>query len=354
MPHVSRPVVELGPLGPRAQPPVPELVFAADDQHRNVARRSRTTGLVQVARGAYVMPPRVDWKPWQCRIYLDTARCIAVARSLPAGAVVGGVHAALLHGLPTDSRPPTVTTLVPPGTYRDGGPAGVRAVARTVALDEVTTVHGVRVTTPLRTALDCAQLLDPYDSLPILDGYLRRAAVPDKFHRRASEQRLAAAHAELTALLEPLAGHRNIRRAREVVTYADGWSESILESRARRLALVLGLPRPYLQQRVAVRYETYFVDLWLRFQGGGFGIEADGFVKYDDPDALRKERRREARLRSVGVEFLRVDHSLVGPRMLTEFASALLPSLPRAVRTGGPPRTLLATPWERRVLRAGW
>ena len=52
------------------------------------------------------------------------------------------------------------------------------------AESEIHVVSGLLVTTPLRTALDCAFDLPVRESLPVIDAALRLVRRPDRFTRR--------------------------------------------------------------------------------------------------------------------------------------------------------------------------
>lgn len=99
------------------------------------------------------------------------ARATALAQLLPAGGVVGLLTAAWLYGAPADPDP--VDVLVP----HTAGPrpvvAGVREHRTSIPADDVTTLAGVPLTTPARTAADLARC-DDGRALPalrwLLDG----------------------------------------------------------------------------------------------------------------------------------------------------------------------------------------
>ena len=119
-----------------------------------------------------------------------------------------------------------------------------------------------------------------------------------------------------------LAGtHRvGIAGAARALALADGRAESPLETRGRLALLSAGLPRPELQ--VEIHDGAGFVgrvDAW--YEEVAVVVEFDGRVKYVDPrdgessgEVLWREKRREDRLRDVGVRVLRgVDEDLGVP-----------------------------------------
>jgi hypothetical protein len=103
-------------------------------------------------------------------------RARAVVRLLVPEAVLSGRSAAVLWGVELAAADEDVECTVPLAC-RSGAVRGVRVSRRTLPPDEVTRRNGVRVTTPLRTALDLARL-EPVDEAVIaLDRVLRAQLV---------------------------------------------------------------------------------------------------------------------------------------------------------------------------------
>ena len=118
---------------------------------------------------------------------------------------------------------------------------------RAHALDDAVTVGGIRVTNPIRTAVDCARTLDIDEALVIVNGVLDELARPVPWRRAAGDAAIAEVRARMVALLDAEPRTRGNARARLVLDIADGWAESPLESLLLRVLLLLGLPRPRLQ-----------------------------------------------------------------------------------------------------------
>ena len=95
-----------------------------------------------------------------------------------------------------------------------------------------------------------------------------------------------------------------IRKAREVIEFADGRAATPLESISRVAFREMGLPAPQLQVTL-IRDEwgnpKAIVDFyWEQFRVVG---EADGLLKYDDEDerlSLRAEKLRQEELEALG------------------------------------------------------
>src|SRR5579859_6474437 len=106
---------------------------------------------------------------------------------------------------------------------------------------------------------------------------------------------------ELNAVIATCGRWPGVMRARRVVEFSDGRAESPFESIARVAFRDGGLPPPELQ-------------VWVGGDGGPVGradflwrhhravAEADGALKYADPDRARQQLRRDADLREAGFE----------------------------------------------------
>lgn len=150
--------------------------------------------------------------------------------------------------------------------------------------------YGVAITTTARTLVDLGRH-DRWDAIMAVDAALRESRVEP---------------GDLEDALARARGWPGVRRARDVLALGDARSESPLESITRLRLHDDGFPIPVLQQPFvdAARGRTYYVDLWLPEHG--LAIEADGAGKYrrrpgSDEDPLVLEKRRETRLRALGV-----------------------------------------------------
>jgi len=189
----------------------------------------------------------------------------------------------------------------------------------TIALleDDTTDVGGAPVTTPLRTALDCACSMSPERALGVVDSALRAGADLAALVARADDAR----------------GRRGVVRARRVIALADA-QESVGESRTRRHLAAAGLPRPEL----AIPVETFLGTRWvdLGWPGLKVGIEFDGAVKYsggeygDPRRRLFDEKRRHDALVDAGWVLIHVTWAdLAHPERLVARVRAALASAGR-------------------------
>ncbi len=208
-------------------------------------------------------------------------RAQALALVVPAEAVVCDRTAAWLHGVDVLPRsavhepPPVQVAHTDDTRVRRPGVDGLR---RGLLPRDVASVHGVRVTAPLRTGLDLGRLLWRYDALAALDGFLR----------------LGVDHEELLAEVERFRGYRGVRQLRTLAPLADARSESVAESAVRLSWIDAGLPRPQLQIWVEgdAGVPRYRLDLGL--EEVRFGVEYDGEEFHTTAaDRRHDERRRD-------------------------------------------------------------
>jgi len=116
----------------------------------------------------------------------------------------------------------------------------------------------------------------------------------------AALRRRSCTAADLAAAVAACAGWPGVRRARDVMAFADPRSASPLESISRVAFADFGLPRPRLQAQLASLDVVDF--LWPDY---GVVGEADGMGKYTSPHVLRAEKLREERLSVDGYSVVR-------------------------------------------------
>ncbi|HTX26025.1 MAG TPA: hypothetical protein VME19_03270 [Streptosporangiaceae bacterium] len=108
--------------------------------------------------------------------------------------------------------------------------------------------------------------------------------------------------ADLAAVVAECARWPGLTQARDVVEFSDALSESALESLSRVVFREQGIPPPELQEWIGGEEEGVIgrADFyWRRFATIG---EADGAVKYGDPQRAIAQLRRDARLRAAGFQ----------------------------------------------------
>ena len=160
---------------------------------------------------------------------------------------------------------------------------GLASGTRDLLPTDVMEIGGVRVTTPLRTALDVARLHHPQRGLATVDGLLRETDLTKE---------------EMVAELPRFRGARWITRGRLIVTWADGRSQSYGESASRLAWLTTpGLPPPQLQVPVEVDGHTFYLD--LADEDLMIGVEYDG-ERWHGPDRADHDDARRKLIRMLG------------------------------------------------------
>lgn len=188
--------------------------------------------LIRVLQGVY----RPAWVPDSME-----NRIRAAALVLPPHAVVCDRTAAWIHDVDVLRYreleiPPPLDIVVRRGcvpsrrqTWRNG--------ERDFAPEDIVDIFGLRVTSPLRTALDLGCKLSRRDALAALDQFARRFGLDAR---------------DLARELPRFRGRRGVIQLRSVVLMTDGDAESPGESWVRIALLDAGLPKPTLQFEIVV------------------------------------------------------------------------------------------------------
>ncbi|MFF0817787.1 hypothetical protein ACFYVR_21880 [Rhodococcus sp. NPDC003318] len=223
-------------------------------------------------------------------------------------AVLSHQSAAVVHGFDLWNTPLSHVHLT--RNRRSGGSRGRHRQVHSLPLapDDVTTVDGLRVTTPARTIVDLASTLPFEQALVVADHALHGGATTaDDVALAVDETRRGAGKA-----------HRLLR-------WADGRSESVGESRSRALFIREQLPVPDLQATLIS--ETGVRLGRVDFLAGGVVGEFDGRVKYGrlvpagqvPADVLWNEKLREDAIRDAGWQVVRwIWDELGTPRVVVD------------------------------------
>ncbi|MGH3362940.1 MAG: type IV toxin-antitoxin system AbiEi family antitoxin domain-containing protein [Nocardioides sp.] len=188
---------------------------------RHFLRVLQARGLIRpLVRGTYGVA--------QLRDTIES-RAAALRMVVPESAVVTDRTAAWLHGIDVlprsaahDPTPLDVFSSDESRLRRPGISSGIRMLRPC----DVSVVHGVAVTTPLRTATDLGRLLRRYDAIGALDAFLH-AGVPRE---------------QLLAELPRFKGFRGVVQLRELAAFADPRPESMPESALRLHGSDAGIP----------------------------------------------------------------------------------------------------------------
>ena len=178
---------------------------------------------------------------------LQTAAALATL----GPAVASHQSAAIIHGMDLLTRP-RVVTLTRPAVGSKSGRPRVRLHFAQLPTEHITVVHGMRVTTAARTVIDLARVLEFRAGVVTADSALRNKLVTKP---------------ELESPLAESSRRMNRRRVADVIAFADGRAESVLESIARVAFKDCGLPPPELQVWVGGAETVGRVDfLWRRYR----------------------------------------------------------------------------------------
>lgn len=231
------------------------------------------TGLLRkVVQGVYAATQAPD----------DTLmRASALALIIPPTAVVTDRTAAWLHGV--DILPRTALTQAPPIDIVHVDDTRVRRPEvdgrrRALLLTDLMSVHGIRVTTPVRTALDLGRLLWRFDALAAIDGFLRLGVPP----------------AMLAAETGRFRGFRGVIQLRLLVPLGDPKSESVGESGLRLHWYDAGLPRPELQHWIYSDSGVPIYRLDISLPEVRYAAEYNGEEFHSEPEDQEYDEGRAA------------------------------------------------------------
>ncbi|MEW2353972.1 hypothetical protein [Spirillospora sp. NPDC029432] len=224
------------------------------------------------------------------------ARAALIARLAPSG-VVARRTAAWIWGL----------DVLPPG--RNASEWEIDLARSPPAAHHITEEAGVRVTTPARTALDCARRLPRVEAVAALDQFLRAGVPLDSLRLMARD----------------LPDYRASARLQDAFRLADAGAASPGETRVRLLVLSAGFPRPRTQVRVpGPRGEPLAID--LGYEEFRVGLEYDGEEHHTGPAArARDTARRRWLAREHGWEVIPVTRDVLSRP--APYLEALLTSL---------------------------
>ena len=214
-------------------------------------------------------------------------RAALVARLLPAHHVVTGRTAAWLWGEDTYtwSESDTIPAL-DVCALRGHEPTqrhGIDGHTRDLSARDITVVADVRVTTPLRTAMDLGCTLKAREALAVLDAFARDHGV---------------SVADLRSELPRFRRRRGVRQLRALVPLVDPRAESPRESWVRYEIHAAGLPAAEPQYWILINgVRTFRLD--LAYVRRRVAVEYDGFDAHErtqeqrDHDNARREWLRK-------------------------------------------------------------
>ena len=288
-PQVSSPLTryfEVEPLRPRELPPT----FTSDRAGKHsIAQKLARKEVERVRRGVYsasrVLSDEVDSDRFAQQVSNHLRAISAVCWDLAPGSVLSHTSAALLLGLSGFDVPNRVHCISP--TRYTHNPIGMARFRTHVPADQVLSVRGIPTTCLERTVVDSIRVLPLSQGIALADNAIRHGMARNIALRVNAEKTDPRFRAKAQAILQ----------------LAAGTSDSPPESYLRLLALRAGGTQWIPQLRVTVDGQNYFPDLadpTIRL-----ALEYDGKVKYDQRDALYREKLREDALRSAGWTVIR-------------------------------------------------
>lgn len=214
--------------------------------------RAITRDFMRVHRGVYADPGTP----------LDPVETIRAAW-LRAGpdTVVGGISAAVAHGA-TFFDPGERVELIRHPTGQGRRTRNVRIIRADLDTADVVSVHGMPVTSPVRTAFDLGRRSPGWVGLAHLDDITR------------------ATDLDLGALWRFIVAHpamRGVRQIRGLIPWIDAGAESPGESWTRFLILDGGLPKPETQVKVYDETGMIIAKFDHAYREEKVAVEFDGF-----------------------------------------------------------------------------
>jgi very-short-patch-repair endonuclease len=267
-----------------------DQLHAAGLNDRAIARRVERGLLHPKHRGVYAVGhPHIPLE----------GRFLAALRACGEDAVLCHRTAAARDGyLPWRGGPVDVLVLGTTTRVHDG----IRTHrTRRLQPDEVARRDGIAATTPARTLVDLASVLDPKT--------LRRAV------REAQAQRLVT-HLEIVRTLERLRPCRGARRLATILATGPAPTRSELEDLVLDLILNAGFSKPAINVPIQIQNTVVIPD--FRWPAQRLVVESDGAQWHDNPLARADDADRQALLEAHGERVVRVRwHEVVGDRART-------------------------------------
>lgn len=204
---------------------------------------------------------------------------------------IGGRSALALWGLPGGTR--AKVQVVGPKGYRSTSSYLTTKELRDLRPVDVTTLSGLRLTTPGRSAIDSsAHCSAETIGLQLSDGVRRGLFTYDELSQRVAE------------VSRP--GKRGVSKLRKVLaarSHESGPQLNGYERMAKRLFRDGGFPSAVAQYHVAVGGRSYFVDFaWPEHR---LLVECDSMLAHSTPEQLQSDLRRQNDLIGLGWMLLR-------------------------------------------------
>jgi hypothetical protein len=260
--------------------PITWRSVAAHDLSPARLRRAVRRGLVRpVLRGVYL---RSD-NQLTTTIKAAAAALVINPASVACDRTAAWIWGVDVHGFRELDDVPPIETFVLRGRRR-AERHGVRGGERDLLPSDVVEVGGVRVTTPVRTAMDLGCHLPRRGALAAMDALMRAHGFT---------------HRDMSRMLVRYHRRRGVIQLRQLAPLVDPRAESQPESWTRLELVEHGLPMPELQWWVSVDgVPTYRLD--LAYPHARIAIEYDGAEFHSSADGRARDDVRRAWLRAHG------------------------------------------------------
>jgi hypothetical protein len=245
---------------------------------------------------------RTDFEAVHRNVYIPRGQKLtpvtrAVAAWLWSGrtATVAGLSAAALH------RTAWIDDWLPAELNRHGRDKtrGIILHSDTLDEDETSVCHGIRLTTPARTAFDLGRRKGLTTAVIRLDALMHTTG-------------LKVADVELLA--ERHRGARGLVQLRQALLMADGGAESPYETKTRLVLVGSGLPRPQSQIEVVNQWGAVMARIDMGWEEPKVGVEFDGAQHWTDPAQRTRDIDRLAELEARGWTIIRVSADMLRHR----------------------------------------
>jgi hypothetical protein len=273
----------------------------------------RSRGFVRLFRGCFVSAAASLTPDLLARAALRAAPVASFAARHTAARILGGT-------VPHDAETHVGTV----GTGRSRKPGIL--VHRYTDRPELVRRKGVRLTSPVRTFLDLAEVLSLVDLVVLGDSLVKRRQVePGQLVLAASEWR-----------------GRGARRARQAAALVRPGVDSPQETRTRLLLVFAGLPEPEVNIEIRDEYGAVQRRIDLGYRRAKLGIEYDGRQHIERQRAWGADILRREDLGNVGWRFV----VLVSDDLFTSPGETLT-RVVRAMRSVGMTVPVLRDDWRR-------
>lgn len=239
------------------------LLTGLDPDYAAARHRVDTGQWHRICRGVVLMAATPEWldRAVGLALGLDGTLCFATA--------------ARIWGLEIPTWAEHIELASPSRAARKATTPGVRMHQMDIPDEDVQELHGLRITSVVRTVVDCARTFPPTAAVVVIESAVR--------HGLATLGEIAEAIGRLRRV-------RGAVRARKALERVDLRSESGLETEARLLLTDAGLPPSTLQLRLVRNGAEIRLD--LAYEAHLVGVEIDGMAAHSGRVRFQSDRRR--------------------------------------------------------------